>query len=106
MLWFAPVPLLVVFCAVQLLRSLRGAPHAAPFFYVLGLVFLGYTGLAISVWPMIIPPDITLWQAAAPPQSQGFALVGALFIVPFILMYTAWSYYVFRGKVRPEDGYH
>ncbi|MBP7657974.1 MAG: cytochrome d ubiquinol oxidase subunit II [Pseudoxanthomonas sp.] len=106
MLWFAPVPLLVVLCAVQLLRSLRGAPHAAPFFYVLGLVFLGYTGLAISVWPMIIPPDITIWAAAAPPQSQGFALVGALFIVPFILMYTAWSYYVFRGKVRPEDGYH
>ncbi|MBN8440625.1 MAG: cytochrome d ubiquinol oxidase subunit II [Thauera sp.] len=106
MLWFAPVPLLVVFCAVQLLRSLRGEPHAAPFIYVLGLVFLGYTGLAISVWPMIIPPDITIWQAAAPPQSQGFALVGALFIVPFILMYTAWSYYVFRGKVRPGDGYH
>lgn len=106
MLWFAPVPLLVVFCAAQLLRSLRGEPHAAPFLYVLGLVFLGYTGLAISVWPMIIPPDITIWQAAAPPQSQGFALVGALFIVPFILMYTAWSYYVFRGKVRPGDGYH
>ena len=106
MLWFAPVPLLVVFCAVQLLRSLRGAAHAAPFLYVLGLVFLGYTGLAISVWPMIIPPEITIWEAAAPPQSQGFALVGALFIVPFILMYTAWSYYVFRGKVRAGDGYH
>lgn len=106
MLWFAPVPLLVLFFTVQLLRSLRGEPHVAPFVYVLGLVFLGYTGLAISVWPMIIPPDISIWQAAAPPQSQAFILVGALFIIPFILMYTAWSYYVFRGKVRAGEGYH
>lgn len=106
MLWFAPVPVLVILCTIQLLNALRGNPHASPFVYVLGLVFLGYTGLAISLWPMIIPPNISIWQAAAPPQSQGFALVGALFIIPFILMYTAWSYYVFRGKVRAEDGYH
>jgi cytochrome d ubiquinol oxidase subunit II len=69
-------------------------------------VFLGYSGLGISVWPYIIPPDITIWDAAAPPQSQGFVLVGALLIIPLIVMYTAWSYYVFRGKVRPGDGYH
>ena len=106
MLWFAPVPVLVVLCAAGLLGSLRSNPHFAPFGYVLGLVFLGYTGLAISLWPMIIPPDITIWDAAAPPQSQGFTLIGALFIIPFILMYTAWSYYVFRGKVRAGDGYH
>jgi cytochrome bd ubiquinol oxidase subunit II len=106
MLWFAPVPVLVVLCTIKLLHALRSDPHASPFVYVLGLVFLGYTGLAISLWPMIIPPNISIWQAAAPPQSQGFALVGALFIIPFILMYTAWSYYVFRGKVRSGDGYH
>jgi cytochrome bd ubiquinol oxidase subunit II len=106
MLWFTPVPVLVALCTIKLLKSLRGDPHASPFVYVLGLVFLGYTGLAISLWPMIIPPNISIWQAAAPPQSQGFALVGALFIIPFILMYTAWSYYVFRGKVRAGDGYH
>ena len=106
MLWFAPVPVLVIFFTIQLLKALRANPHASPFVYVLGLVFLGYTGLAISLWPMIIPPNISIWQAAAPPESQGFVLVGALFIIPFILMYTAWSYYVFRGKVRSEDGYH
>lgn len=106
MVWFAPVPILVGLCTLQLLRALQGEPNLAPFLYVLGLVFLGYTGLAISIWPKIIPPDISIWQAAAPPQSQGFALVGALFIIPFILMYTAWSYYVFRGKVKRGDGYH
>ncbi|MCA0177162.1 MAG: cytochrome d ubiquinol oxidase subunit II [Proteobacteria bacterium] len=106
LLWFAPVPLLVVWCAWLLLRSLRGQPHGAPFLLTLGLVFLGYSGLGISLWPMALPPSITIWQASAPPQAQGFALVGTLFIVPFILMYTAWSYYVFRGKVRAGDGYH
>lgn len=60
----------------------------------------------ISVWPYIIPPAVTLWQAAAPAQSLGFMLVGALFIIPIILVYTFWSYYVFRGKINHEQGYH
>lgn len=106
MLWFAPVPLLVLACTWLLLRSLRGNPNVAPFVLTLCLVFLGYSGLGISLWPNVIPPDIDIWQASAPPQSQGFALVGTLFIVPFILMYTAWAYYVFRGKVRVGEGYH
>ena len=105
-IFFSPVPLLVAFFSLRLWRSLQGEPHAAPFLYVLGLVFLGYTGLGISLWPMVIPPDVTLWDAAAPLQSQGFALVGALGIIPFILMYTAWSYYVFRGKVRTGEEFH
>ena len=83
----------------------RGRP-VAPFLLALLLMFLGYAGLAISGWPNILPPDISIWEAAAPPQSLGFALVGALLIIPFILMYTAFAYYVFRGKVRPGDGYH
>ena len=70
------------------------------------LIFLGYSGLGISLWPNIVPPSISIWDAAAPPQSQGFMLVGTLFIIPFILGYTFWSYYVFRGKVTHEDGYH
>jgi cytochrome d ubiquinol oxidase subunit II len=104
--WFAPVPLLVLLCTYWLLRCLAADPHASPFILTLCLIFLGYSGLGISVWPHIIPPSVSIWQASGPPQSQGFALVGALFIVPFILMYTAWSYYVFRGKVTAEDGYH
>ncbi len=105
-LWFAPVPVLVVAAGAALLRSLRGDPQAAPFVLTLCLIFLGYSGLGISVWPNIIPPSVTIWQAAAPAQSLGFTLVGALFIIPLILMYTAWSYHVFRGKVRAGEAYH
>ena len=106
MLWFAPVPILVVASAVLLLRSLGKQHHVAPFLFTLALIFLGYSGLGISVWPNVVPPNISIWQAAAPPQSQGFALIGALLIIPIILMYTIWSYYVFRGKVRAGEGYH
>jgi cytochrome d ubiquinol oxidase subunit II len=106
--WLLPVPLLVVLCSAWLWRSAGSETglHSTPFVLTLALVFLGFSGLGISIWPYIIPPSVTLWQAAAPPQSQGFMLVGALFIIPIILVYTFWSYYVFRGKVQPGEGYH
>lgn len=105
--FFAPVPILVFATAALILSVLkRPATHAAPFLLSLALLFLGYSGLAISLWPNIIPPDISIRAAAAPPQSLGFTLVGALFIIPIILAYTAWSYYVFRGKVKAGEGYH
>ena len=103
---FAPVPILVLASAVLLLRALSRQHQISPFVYTLVLIFLGYSGLGISVWPNIVPPNISIWAAAAPPQSQGFAMVGALLIIPIILMYTIWSYYVFRGKVRVGEGYH
>jgi len=104
--WFMPVPLLVLLCAWALYRAIQRYAHYAPFLLTLALIFLGYSGLGISLWPNIIPPSVSIWEAAAPPQSQGFALVGALFILPFVLVYTAWSYYVFRGKITPQSGYH
>src|SRR5574338_511349 len=94
--WFLPVPLLVLLAMRLLLKALRGKADASPFVYTLVLIFLGYSGLGISLWPNIIPPGITIYDAAGPPQSLGFALVGALLIVPLILMYTAWGYWVFR----------
>jgi cytochrome bd ubiquinol oxidase subunit II len=106
LVFFAPVPVLVLATTWAMLRVLGRETHAAPFLLALLLLFLGYSGLAISLWPNIIPPDVSIREAAAPPQSMGFTLVGALFIIPVILTYTAWSYYVFRGKVRPGDGYH
>jgi cytochrome bd ubiquinol oxidase subunit II len=104
--WLSPVPLLVALAAYGLLRALRRGAHASPFLLTLGLMFLGYSGLVISLWPNVIPPSISIWEAAGPPQSLGFTLVGALFIIPIILMYTSWSYWVFRGKVRHGEGYH
>lgn len=106
MFWFLPVPVLVAAAGFDLIRRVRGTPAAGPFLLSLALVFLAYTGLGISIWPAIIPPDISIWTASAPPQSQGFALVGALLIIPIILVYTAWSYYVFRGKVRTGEEFH
>lgn len=104
--WFLPVPILVLVTMYGLLRAVARNAHYTPFLLTLVLIFLGYSGLGISLWPYIVPPSITIWDAAAPPQSQGFMLVGTLFIIPFILGYTFWSYYVFRGKVTHEDGYH
>lgn len=104
--WFMPVPVLVVLCAAGILRSVQRGAHYSPFLLTLGLIFLGFSGLGISLWPMIVPPAITLWQAASPPGSQAFMLVGSLLIIPVILGYTAWSYYIFRGKVREDEGYH
>ena len=104
--WFMPVPLLVLAATVALLRAIARNANYSPFLLTLALIFLGYGGLGISLWPNIIPPAVSIWDAAAPPQSQSFMLVGALLIIPLILIYTAWSYYVFRGKVTEEDGYH
>ncbi|AXM96448.1 cytochrome d ubiquinol oxidase subunit II [Pseudomonas plecoglossicida] len=106
LIWFMPVPLLVMVTFYGLLKAVARNAHYTPFLLTLVLIFLGYSGLGISLWPNIIPPSISIWDAAAPPQSQGFMLVGTLFILPFILGYTFWSYYVFRGKVTHEDGYH
>ena len=104
--WFLPVPILVLVTMYGLIKAIARKAHYTPFLLTLVLIFLGYSGLGISLWPNIIPPSISIWDAAAPPQSQGFMLVGTLFIIPFILGYTFWSYYVFRGKVTHEDGYH
>ncbi|MEB0206724.1 cytochrome d ubiquinol oxidase subunit II [Pseudomonas sp. CCC3.1] len=104
--WFLPVPVLVLVTMYGLLKAIARNAHYTPFLLTLVLIFLGYSGLGISLWPNIIPPAISIYEAAAPPQSQGFMLVGTLFIIPFILGYTYWSYYVFRGKVTHEDGYH
>ncbi|AZC31841.1 Cytochrome d ubiquinol oxidase subunit II [Pseudomonas chlororaphis subsp. piscium] len=104
--WFLPVPILVLVTTWGLFKAVARNAHYTPFLLTLVLIFLGYSGLGISLWPNIVPPSISIWDAASPPQSQGFLLVGTLFIIPFILGYTFWSYYVFRGKVTHEDGYH
>ncbi len=103
--WLLPMPILTLLAAIKLLRSIKQG-EVAPFVYSLLIMALGYVGLGISLWPNVIPPNISIWDAAAPTSSQGFALIGALLIIPVILMYSAWSYYVFRGKVNMDDGYH
>jgi cytochrome d ubiquinol oxidase subunit II len=102
----APVPLALAVVAVLLLRSLAEKKDSQPFFLTLALFALSYAGLGISMYPFIVPQSITIWQAASPKNSQIFMLVGVAGLIPLILGYTGWAYWVFRGKVRPGSGYH
>ncbi len=103
---FWPVPLATAALAWWLWRSLDRGRELAPFIAALGLFALSYTGLLISFFPYIVPPSITLWDAAAAENSQAFLLIGTLFLLPVILTYTGWAYWVFRGKASTETGYH
>lgn len=103
--WLAPVPLVTGAVAIALLRSL-GHRHAwHPFVLTLVLFLLGMIGLGVSMWPWVVPQSVSIWEAAAPYRSQVFMLVGVAIIMPLILGYTGWAYYVFRGKVGTH-GYH
>lgn len=101
----AQVPILVMIVATLLFLSLRTKRDQAPFLLALGLFALGGAGLGISIFPDLIPGKITIWDAAAPTSSLSFMLVGALILIPIILAYTAYAYWIFRGKVK-DDGYH
>jgi cytochrome d ubiquinol oxidase subunit II len=102
----APVPLITAALIWYEWRSLNNRSEYAPFLAALGLFVMSYLGIAISLWPMIVPRHFTLEQAAASQSTQAFLLVGTLVLLPVILLYTGWSYWVFRGKVRSDIGYH
>jgi cytochrome d ubiquinol oxidase subunit II len=106
LLLFAPVPLLTAALALLLWRSLKKGREALPFVCAMGLFVLSYIGLIISLWPYVAPPSVTLWDAATAPMSQQFLMVGTMFLLPVILLYVFWSYWVFRGKVKAGMGYH
>jgi cytochrome d ubiquinol oxidase subunit II len=100
------VPVLLLGCAWLWYRGLKNGHDAQPFLASLGVFALCYAGILISFYPYMVPPSITIWQAAAPDASLGFLLVGALILLPIILAYTAYAYWVFRGKMDPDEGYH
>ncbi|EPF74267.1 cytochrome d ubiquinol oxidase subunit II [Acinetobacter rudis] len=105
--YFSPVPVLVLICVALILSACKKRLEVQPFLYTLALVFLAFTGFVISLWPMIIPPSVTIWQAASPESSLKFTLVGAVIFIPIIIAYTIMGYWVFRDKVRVGDsGYH
>lgn len=112
--WFAwpqaiyvlPVPILVAGCAIALYVGLRERRDLMPFMASLGLFVLSFIGLCISFYPYIVPSSVTIWAAAAPDKSLFFLLAGSLVLLPMILAYTAYSYWVFRGKVKLAEGYH
>lgn len=105
-LFMAPFPLAAVAISWLLYRSVARGQEYWPFVLSLAMFAVGYAGLAASFWPHIIPPNLTIWNAASPPESQRFLIVGLAVLLPFILFYTGWSYWVFRGKVGRDMGYH
>jgi cytochrome d ubiquinol oxidase subunit II len=104
-LFASQVPLLTAIIAAVLFYGLHKRWQLAPFVLALLLFLLGMAGLGVTIWPYVVPGALTIWDTAAPESSQMFMLVGAVVILPLILGYTAWSYWVFRGKVGTE-GYH
>ena len=103
---FAFVPILTAAVSVGEWFAFSRKAEFLPFFGAMGLFLLSYLGIAISLWPMIVPYHYSLWDAAASASTQTFLLIGTMFLLPIVLMYTAWSYWVFRGKVRGDVGYH
>lgn len=104
--WSAVVPVLMALAIWQLWSGLRNNDHLRPFLATVSIFVLSYAGLGVSFYPNLVPPSLSIAEAAAPDSSLQFLLVGAVFLIPMILAYTAYSYWVFRGKVRPTDGYH
>lgn len=100
----APVPLAAIGVAYLLWSGLGRGAARAPFFLAVALFLLGFAGIAISLWPYIVPYAVTIWAAAAPPASQAFTLAGVAVALPMVAVYTIYAYRVFRGKVG--EGYH
>nr|WP_277346429.1 cytochrome d ubiquinol oxidase subunit II [Sneathiella chungangensis] len=100
------VPVLLAICAAVLFLGLKRHHDIRPFFAAHGIFLLCYIGIGISFYPRMVPPDITIWAAAAPEKSLHFLIVGTVVLVPIILAYTIYSYWVFRGKVDKSGGYH
>ncbi|HYD78600.1 MAG TPA: cytochrome d ubiquinol oxidase subunit II [Paucimonas sp.] len=101
-----PLPLASAFAAWLCWHGLRRAKPALPFIAVIALFLLAYAGLVISNVPYLVPPSVTIWQAASAPETQIFMLVGTAILLPIILGYTAFVFWLFRGKVGAGAGYH
>jgi cytochrome bd ubiquinol oxidase subunit II len=106
LLYLSPVPLLTALLALSCWRGLAGRHPQIAFYSAVGLFLIAFAGLMISTLPYLVPPNLTLWQAAASPGTQVFILSGMAVMVPVILGYTVFVYRTFRGKVRPGEGYH
>jgi cytochrome d ubiquinol oxidase subunit II len=106
MLYLSPVPILTVLLALSCWRGISSKHPSVAFYSAVGMFVMAFIGLVISTVPYLVPPSITLWQAAAAPKSQGFILAGMSIMIPVILGYTVFVYHTFRGKIRPGEGYH
>lgn len=106
LLYLSPVPLATALLAWWCWRGIVGGRSVQPFLSTVGIFLLAYTGLLISNAPWIVPPSLTLWDSAAYVGSQVFLLIGTTLLLPMVLGYTVFVFWVFRGKLKPGEGYH
>jgi cytochrome d ubiquinol oxidase subunit II len=104
--YLAPIPVVTALLAFMVWKWLNDKREHAPFVGTIGLFLLGYTGLVVSNFPYLVPPSLTVWQTAAAPSSQIFMLIGTVFLLPVILGYIVFVYWLFWGKIREGEGYH
>ena len=105
-LFFWWVPAATALVSFALWRSLETGREVLPFLATIALFLLGYLGLLISNFPYLVPPSLTIWQTAAAPSTQVFMLMGTLVLLPIILGYMIFVYWIFGGKLREGEGYH
>jgi cytochrome d ubiquinol oxidase subunit II len=106
LLYLAPVPALTLILVLTCWRGLVGKHASHAFYSAVGLFIISFVGLMVSTLPYLVPPSVTVWDAAAAPHSLAFSLFGMCVMLPVILGYTVFVYHTFRGKVRPGEGYH
>ena len=112
-LWFGlpnfllllPIPTASLVLIIMIWRGLHSGKEYRPFLMSIGVFLTAYLGLAISLWPWLVPFEITFRQAAAAPTSQSLLLIGTVILLPLVLAYTGYCYYVFRGKASHEGAY-
>jgi cytochrome d ubiquinol oxidase subunit II len=106
LLYLSPVPLLTALLAWSCWRGIVGGRDVQPFLSAIGIFLLAYAGLVISNAPWLVPPSLTIWDSAAYVGSQVFMLIGTTLLLPLVLGYTVFVFWIFRGKLRPGEGYH
>ncbi len=99
---FAAIPILGILLVGLLLRSLSRAEERTPFVWTILIFLLTFIGLGMIVFPYIIPPSVTIYQAAASPSALVFMIIFIGFLIPIMLFYNIYNYIVFRGKVTGE----
>jgi cytochrome d ubiquinol oxidase subunit II len=104
--YLLPIPLITAALVVMCWRGIRTGHPTMSFYSAVSLFVIAFVGLVISMYPYLVPTAMTLWDTAASPESQTFLLIGTAVLVPFILGYTVFVYYTFRGKIRVGEGYH
>lgn len=112
-IWFNPnymyklafLPLITMLIIFLCWRSISKKKEFSIFWQAIGIFICSYVGFGISTFPFLVPHVISFFQAAAPASSLLFMLFGALLLLPILIGYTSYSYYIFRGKVTESISY-